>query len=74
MAAFNTCASVGLIPHARHGGRGVWALAAPGSKLEGTGFEKLHIGQTHVADVGCDGSGGGLGELSDLGDDTGPPR
>jgi hypothetical protein len=49
IAAFRTCVRVGLIPHARHGGRGVWALAVVGSKLEGTGFEKVQMVQTHVA-------------------------
>lgn len=37
------------MPQARHGGRGVCALAVVGSKLEGTGLEKVHIGQIHVA-------------------------
>jgi hypothetical protein len=32
-------------------------LAAVGSKLDGTGFEKLHIVQSHVAVVGTDGGG-----------------
>jgi hypothetical protein len=49
MAALTTCTSGGFIPHARHGGRGVRAFAVAGSKLDGTGFEKEHIGQTHVA-------------------------
>lgn len=49
MAAFRTCVSVGLIPHARHGGRGVWAFAMVGSKFEGTGFGKLQMVQTQVA-------------------------
>lgn len=48
MAAFKTWVNVGLMPQARHGGRGVWALADVGSKFEGTGFEKLHIVQTQV--------------------------
>lgn len=49
MAAFSTWAKVGLMPHARQGGRGVCALAAVGSKLDGTGLEKVHIVQIHVA-------------------------
>jgi hypothetical protein len=57
MAAFTTWAKGGLIPHAKHGGRGVRALAAAGSKLEGTGFENEHIGQTHVALEGRVGAG-----------------
>lgn len=55
MAAFRTWVSVGLMPHARQGGRGVWAVAVAGSKVGGTGLEKLHITHTHVAAVtGCD--------------------
>lgn len=49
MAAFRTCVKVGLIPHARQGGRGVWMFAVAGSKFDGTGFEKLQMVQTHVA-------------------------
>lgn len=45
------------MPQAKHGGRGVCALAEVGSKFEGTGFEKLHIVQTQVALV-TGGSGG----------------
>lgn len=37
------------MPHARHGGSGVRAFAVAGSKFDGTGLEKEHIGQTHVA-------------------------
>lgn len=51
MAAFKTCCSVGLIPHARQGGSGVWMFAVVASKLAGTGLEKLHILQTQVAAV-----------------------
>lgn len=64
MAAFSTCAKVGLIPQARHGGSVVWAFAAAGSKLDGTGLEKLQMVQTQVADVTEGGSGGGLEEPS----------
>lgn len=39
MAAFRIWVKAGLIPQARHGGKGVWAFAEAGSKLEGTGFE-----------------------------------
>ena len=46
-----------MIPQARHGGKGVWAFAVPGSKFDGTGLEKLHIGQTHVAFVSLAGAG-----------------
>ncbi len=60
IAALRTCDKVGLIPHAKHGGRGVWAFAEVGSKFEGTGFEKLHIVQTHVALVTAGGSGGAI--------------
>jgi hypothetical protein len=57
IAAFTTCTIGGLMPHARHGGMGVRDAIA-GSKFEGTGFEKEHIGQTHVAL--CCGAGAGL--------------
>lgn len=68
MAAFSTWVKAGLIPHARHGGRGVRALAVAGSKLEGTGFEKLQMVQTHVAELAGGGSAGaGLRGLSDRG-------
>lgn len=39
------------MPQAKHGGRGVCSVAVYGSKLEGTGFDKEHIGHIHVADV-----------------------
>jgi len=58
IVAFRTCASVGLMPQARHGGSGVWALAVVGSKLEGTGFEKLQMVQTQVAVLAEGGSTG----------------
>lgn len=64
MAAFKTCANEGLIPQAKHGGRGVWTFAAAESKLTGIGFEKLHIVHTHVAVVICGGSDGGRYALS----------
>lgn len=67
MAAFSTCVSAGLIPHARHGGRGVCAFAVAGSKFEGTGFEKLHIVQTQVAEVFGGSGGAGRKGLSDRG-------
>lgn len=57
IAAFTTCANGGLIPHAKQGGKGVRALAKAGSKLEGTGFENEHIGQTQVALEGRVGRG-----------------
>lgn len=60
IAAFRTWLKVGLIPQARQGARGVWALAVVGSKLEGTGLEKLQIVQTQVAAVTVGGSAGGL--------------
>jgi hypothetical protein len=46
-----------LIPHARQGGIGVALVAVEASKLEGTGFENEHIGQTHVAFTGLGGGG-----------------
>lgn len=48
IAAFITSEYGGLIPHARHGAKGVRSSEVYGSKLEGTGFEKEHIGQIHV--------------------------
>lgn len=48
-AAFSTSESGGLIPHARHGAKGVRSLAVCGSKFEGTGFENVQIGHIHVA-------------------------
>jgi hypothetical protein len=57
IAAFTTCTVGGLIPHARHGGIGVREANA-GSKLDGTGLEKEHIGHTQVAL--CCGAGAGL--------------
>lgn len=58
IAALTTCTVGGLMPHARHGGIGVREARA-GSKLEGTGFEKEHMGHTHVA-LGGGGAGAGL--------------
>lgn len=49
MVALSTWVKVGLIPQARHGGKGVWAFAVVGSKLEGTGFGKLQMVHTQVA-------------------------
>jgi hypothetical protein len=49
-AAFNTSGNGGLIPHARHGGKGKEEFAFDESKFDGTGLEKEQIGQTHVPD------------------------
>jgi len=59
IAALTTSTNGGFIPQARHGGSGVRAFAVVGSKLDGTGFEKEHIGQTQVA--ATDGGAGGTG-------------
>lgn len=68
IAALRTCVSAGLIPHARHGGKGVCALAVAGSKFDGTGFEKLQMMQTQVAVLAGGGSDvGGRRGLSDRG-------
>ena len=48
ITALVTCRSGGLIPQARHGAKGVFAFATTGSKFEGTGFEKEHMGHIHV--------------------------
>lgn len=45
------------MPHARHGGSGVWAFAVAGSKFDGTGLENEQIGHTQVALVGGAGAG-----------------
>lgn len=47
------------MPQAKHGGSGVWAFAVEGSKLDGTGFEKLQMVQTQVAVLGGGVSTGG---------------
>lgn len=52
IAAFSIVVNCGLIPHARHGGNGVEAVAVAGSKLEGTGLENEQMGQIHVAFTG----------------------
>lgn len=57
MAAFTTCTVGGLIPQARHGGIGVRDASA-GSKFDGTGFEKEHMG--HTQDAVMEGAGAGL--------------
>jgi hypothetical protein len=66
MAALTTCSSGGFIPHARHGGSGVRAFAVDGSKLDGTGLEKEHIGHTHVALSGGADAGAGVPRRSGL--------
>jgi len=37
------------MPQARQGGKGVWIVAVDGSKLDGTGLEKVQMVQTQVA-------------------------
>jgi len=46
--ALRTREKGGLTPHARHGARGVYSSEVCGSKFEGTGLEKEHIGHIHV--------------------------
>lgn len=53
IAALSMCVNAGFMPHARHDGKGVCAFAVVGSKLDGTGFGKLHIVQIHVAELVC---------------------
>lgn len=64
----------GFIPHARQGGKGADAVAVPGSKVAGTGFEKEQIGQIQVAFTGFsfgdsllgdEGRGSGEGDLAE---------
>lgn len=64
MAALVTCTSDGLMPHARQGGRGVCSFTKFGSKFDGTGFEKEHIGQIHVAVLSLAGAGEGATDLA----------
>lgn len=71
IAALVTCTSGGLIPHARHGGKGVLAFAVAGSKFDGTGFEKEHIGQIQVAFVSLGGGGVGEENACRVGEDDG---
>ena len=52
IAALRTVVNGGLMPHARQGGRCVAALAVAGSKLDGTGFENVQMGQIQVALMG----------------------
>jgi hypothetical protein len=56
IAAFTTWTRGGFMPHARHGGKGVWAFAVAGSKFDGTGFENEQMGQIQVA-LAVDGAG-----------------
>jgi len=56
------------MPQARHGGKGVCTFAAEGSKLDGTGFEKLQMVHTHVAELATGVSGFGRGEPSGRGE------
>lgn len=83
MLAFKTCVRAGLIPQAKQGGRGVSSLAVAGSKLDGTGFGKLQIVQTQVADVEgagvavadrCAGAVDGAGEAVPLPDGVDAPK
>lgn len=78
IAALTTCTKGGFIPHAKHGGNGVRAFAVAGSKFEGTGLEKEHIGHTHVALRGGADGGAGLprrsGVIEVLPDAAGGPR
>ena len=66
IAALTTSISGGFMPQARHGASGVRAFAAAGSKLEGTGFEKEHMGQTQVALWAGTGAGEGVKERDGL--------
>lgn len=50
IAALSINAKGGLIPHVRHGGIGNESVATEGSKLEGTGFVKVQMGQIQLAD------------------------
>lgn len=75
IAAFKTSGNGGLIPQARHGGSGNDSVAIVGSKLEGTGLENEHIGQTQVPTTTGKDAGGrkGLGDL-ELGEEADATR
>ena len=59
IADLRTRAKGGLTPHAKHGANGVYSLAVWGSKFDGTGLDKEHIGHIHVAVLAGGGSGAG---------------
>lgn len=59
MVALRIWVKVGLIPQAKQGGRVVCSLAVVGSKLDGTGLEKLQMVHTHVAELAGGVSTGG---------------
>jgi len=64
MAAFTTSTSGGFIPHAKQGDNGVCAFAVAGSKLDGTGLEKVQMGHIHVAlDAGAGAGDGASGRI-----------
>jgi len=54
MAAFNTTAKGGWIPHVRQGGMGNDSEATPGSKFDGTGFVNVQIGQIQLAELAAE--------------------
>ena len=66
IAAFTTWTKGGFIPHARHGGSGVWAFAVAGSKFDGTGLENEQIGHIQVALVAGAEAGEGARERCGL--------
>lgn len=47
------------MPQAKHGGKGVRSFAVLGSKLDGTGLEKEHIGHIQVTFGSLCGAGEG---------------
>ena len=49
MAALSTIAKGGGMPHVRQGGIAVDSVAVEGSKLDGTGLVKVHMGQIQLA-------------------------
>jgi len=55
MAAFSITAKGGLMPHVRQGGIGNDSEATVGSKFDGTGLVKVHIGQIQLAELAVDG-------------------
>lgn len=57
------------MPQLRHGGNGVLEFTIVGSKLDGTGFGKLQMVQTHVAALRCAFEAGGIKAWSGFGVD-----
>lgn len=73
IAALSICEKDGLIPHARQGGKGVLLLAVVGSKLDGTGLEKEHMGHIQVTFFTSEDADAGVEVPRKLLPDNSPP-